>query len=57
MGVEKRKSRARDLLFWPGMGKQIEATAEQCSICHERLGAVPKEPLLSHNIPETSGKC
>lgn len=52
MGVEKSKHRARDLLFWLGMGKQIEATVEQCSICQERRDANPKEPLQSHDIPE-----
>lgn len=52
MGMEKSKHRARDLLFWPGMGKQIEATVEQCSICQERRDANPKEPLWSHDIPE-----
>lgn len=52
MGVEKSKNRARDLLFWPGMGKQIEAAVEACSICQERRSANPKEPLLSHAIPE-----
>lgn len=52
MGIEKSKHRARDLLFWPGMGKQIEAEIEQCNICQERRRANTKEPLSSHNIPE-----
>ncbi|XP_060769073.1 uncharacterized protein K02A2.6-like [Neoarius graeffei] len=56
MGVEKSKHRTRDLLFWPGMGKQIETTVGQCSICQERRGANPREPLLSHNIPERPWK-
>lgn len=30
MGVEKSKQRARDVLFWPGMGKQIEQTVQNC---------------------------
>lgn len=52
MGVEKSKNRARDLIFWPGMGKAIEAAVEACSVCQERRSANPKEPLLSHAIPE-----
>ncbi|KAI4900308.1 hypothetical protein NFI96_009493 [Prochilodus magdalenae] len=52
MGIEKSKSRARDILFWPGMGKQIEASVAQCDICQERRSSNTKEPLLSHAIPE-----
>ncbi|CAI5673637.1 unnamed protein product [Oreochromis niloticus] len=52
MGIEKTKNRARDLLFWPGMGKQIEEAVGACSTCQERRTANPKEPLLSHAIPE-----
>lgn len=35
LGIEKCKQRARDVLFWPGMGKQIEALVESCNICLE----------------------
>ncbi|KAK7938626.1 hypothetical protein WMY93_001952 [Mugilogobius chulae] len=52
MGVEKCKNRARDLLFWPGMGQQIETLVGQCSICQERRSANTKEPQLSHAIPQ-----
>ncbi|KAL0194540.1 hypothetical protein M9458_008112, partial [Cirrhinus mrigala] len=52
MGVEKCKHRARDLLFWPRMGQQIETMVGQCSICQERRNANTKEPLLSYTIPE-----
>ncbi|KAL0149263.1 hypothetical protein M9458_055497 [Cirrhinus mrigala] len=51
MGMEKCKHRARDLLFWPRMGQQIETMVGQCSICQERRNANTKEPLLSHTIP------
>lgn len=51
MGVEKSKNRARDLIFWPGMGKAIEAAVE-AYLCQERRSANPREPLLSDVIPE-----
>lgn len=51
-GVEKCKQRARDVGFWPEMGKQIETHVGSCSICLERRNSIPKEPLLSHPIPE-----
>ena len=52
LGIEKSKQRARDVLFWPGMGKQIEALVESCNICMERRNSVQKEPMISHPIPE-----
>lgn len=36
MGMEKCKNRARDLLFCPRMGQEIETMVGQCSICQER---------------------
>uniref|UniRef100_A0A1A8L2U7 Gypsy retrotransposon integrase-like protein 1 n=1 Tax=Nothobranchius pienaari TaxID=704102 RepID=A0A1A8L2U7_9TELE len=53
MGIERSKQRVRDALFWPGMGRDITATVENCSICQERRAANPKEPLIPHQIPET----
>ncbi|CAI5671962.1 unnamed protein product [Oreochromis niloticus] len=52
MGIERSKQRARDALFWPGMGKDIATTVENCSICQERCAANPIEPLIPHQIPE-----
>lgn len=52
MGIEKCKQRARDVLFWPGMGKQIEAIVGSCSTCLERRNSNPKEPMISHQIPD-----
>lgn len=52
LGMEKSKQRARDVLFWPGMGKQIETLVGSCNICLERRNSAPKEPMISHPIPE-----
>lgn len=52
LGIEKCKRQARDILFWPGMGKQIEALVESCNICLERHNSFQKEPMISHPIPE-----
>lgn len=51
MGIEKSKQRVRDILFWPGMSKQIAGMVEQCSICLESRMPKTKEPLISHPIP------
>uniref|UniRef100_A0A3P9MQF2 Gypsy retrotransposon integrase-like protein 1 n=1 Tax=Oryzias latipes TaxID=8090 RepID=A0A3P9MQF2_ORYLA len=52
LGIEKSKQRARDVLFWPGMGKQIETLVGSCSICLERRHSHQREPMISHPIPE-----
>ncbi len=52
LGVVKSKSRARDVLFWPGMAAQIEDLVQKCGICAQHRPNNPKEPLISH--PPTS---
>ena len=51
MGVQKCKERARDVLFWPGMCKEIETIVEKCLTCQENRNAQQKEPLRPHDIP------
>ena len=52
MGVDKCQKRARDTIFWPGISKDINSLVLNCSTCLEHRSANPKEPLLSHDIPE-----
>lgn len=52
MGIEKTIERARDILFWPLMGRDIQDMVQGCTICQERLPSNCKEPLMSHDIPE-----
>ena len=51
MGMQKCKERARDVLFWPGMCKEIETIVEKCLTCQEYRNAQQKEPLRPHDIP------
>lgn len=51
MGMEKCKQRARDILFWPGMSKQIEDLVGKCPVCLEHRPSNTKEPMISHPIP------
>ena len=51
MGVQICKERARDVLFWPGMCKEIETMVEKCLTCQEYRNAQIKEPLRPHDIP------
>src|SRR4029434_5360867 len=42
----------RPIVFWPGMGQQIEATVGRCEICQTHRNVNTKEPMLSQAIPE-----
>ncbi len=52
MGMDKCKERARDILFWPGMNRQIEETVSKCTICMETRRANAKEPMIPHEVPD-----
>ncbi|KAK3107438.1 hypothetical protein FSP39_014641 [Pinctada imbricata] len=52
LGIVKCKSRAREVLYWPGMSSQIEDKISQCSVCAEIQNSNPKEPLLTVEIPD-----
>lgn len=54
LGIVKCKDRARDVLFWPGMSKQIEDIVMKCSVCNTFKKNNVKEPLLCHDIPDRS---
>ena len=51
LGIVKCKSRAREVLYWPGMSSQIEDLIAKCEICaqHQRMNS--KEPLLETETP------
>lgn len=52
LGIVKCKERARDILYWPHMSSHIEELVSQCAICNENRNNNPREPLLSHQIPD-----
>lgn len=51
LGIEKTKNKARELLYWPGMSKEIEDAVQNCSTCLEFRKSNIKEPLIQHEIP------
>ena len=51
MGIVKTKQLARDLIFWPGMSKEIEEMVKKCEICLQYQNKQPKEPMIIHEIP------
>ena len=51
LGMEKCKTRARQLLYWPRMTLDIENTVSNCAVCCKYKKAHPKEPMIPHFIP------
>ena len=47
LGMVKCKLRARDILFWPQMEKDIEQVVFKCHICLECQPSNPREPMIS----------
>ncbi len=52
LGMDKCKARAREILYWPGMDRDIEITVASCSTCATYRRQNTKEPLISHPIPD-----
>lgn len=50
-GMERCKARAREILYWPGMGDEIEAYVAKCKICEKFGRKQTKEPLIPHPVP------
>ena len=47
MGIQKSKERARDVLYWPGMTKEIENHVSRCSTCQEYQKPSTKKTVAS----------
>ncbi len=52
MGIEKCRRRARQLLYWPNMNRDIEDVVSKCSVCQKYRYSQQKEPLKPHEVPE-----
>lgn len=50
-GTEATKRRARDLVYWPTMSKDIEQLISSCTICNTTKPHQTKEPLKSYRTP------
>ena len=47
-GIVKTKKLARDLYYWPGMGRSIENLVKQCEACQQNLPSNPVEKYISY---------
>ena len=52
LGIEKTKTRARHLVYWPGINSDIEEMVSQCPICLRYRASNVREPMIAHDIPE-----
>ncbi|XP_061714580.1 uncharacterized protein K02A2.6-like [Cydia pomonella] len=52
MGIDRCKRRARQVMYWPNMSRDIELMVRRCASCQECSNAPPKEPLLPIAIPK-----
>lgn len=52
LGKEKCKNLARDILFWPGMARDIDNLIEMCNTCTSLRKNNQKETLKSHDVPD-----
>ncbi|CAB4039171.1 Hypothetical predicted protein [Paramuricea clavata] len=51
-GVEATKRRARDVVYWPTMTKDIEYVISSCKPCNSTKPHQTKEPMKSHPTPK-----
>ena len=52
LGVVKSKSRAREVIFWPGMSSQIEDKVSKCQVCATVQNSNPKEPMVCTDLTD-----
>ncbi|KAK3924093.1 hypothetical protein KUF71_002423 [Frankliniella fusca] len=50
LGIEKTK--ARQVVYWPGITNDIQTLISECRVCERHSAANYKEPLLPQKIPE-----
>ena len=54
-GITKCRERARQSVWWPGIGKQLQDLIQHCPVCcQERLQ--PAEPLIPSEFPSLPWK-
>ena len=52
IGVHGCLRRARETVYWPRMTKELTEHVSRCTTCNAYPQDQPKEPLISHTIPE-----
>ncbi|GBL82621.1 hypothetical protein AVEN_263699-1 [Araneus ventricosus] len=50
--MEKCKQRDRELMYWPGLNRDIETILSHCEICEKFRCSNTNEPLEPHSVPD-----
>nr|XP_034824747.1 uncharacterized protein K02A2.6-like [Maniola hyperantus] len=51
LGIDRCKRRARDVMFWPGMSRDVERAVRGCEACALHAPAPRVAPLNQHYVP------
>nr|XP_029724122.1 uncharacterized protein K02A2.6-like [Aedes albopictus] len=51
-GIQSSIKRAKQLVFWPSMGRDIERFVEDCGVCQKHSRSNVKEPMIVKQVPE-----
>ena len=52
MSAETCLTKAKEVLFWPGMPAQVRDFISKCAISNQFLSKQPKEPMIIHDVPD-----
>lgn len=50
-GMNSCLRRAREVIYWPGISKDIRAFVESCNTCATYCTRHPEQPIQSHEVP------
>ena len=51
IGIQGCLRRAREVLYWPGLNKDVEDYVAKCEVCNSQPVEQGKEPMICHEIP------
>jgi len=52
-GIDKCRERARQLVWWPGISKDIARYSQECDHCNKNANANKREPMIINEAPPT----
>ena len=51
IGIQGCLRRAREVVYWPGMNKDVEDYVAKCAVCNSQPVEQGKEPMICHELP------
>ena len=56
IGIQGCLRRAREVVYWPNMNRELEEFISKCETCNTFQPAQQKEPLICHEVPQRPWK-